>query len=97
MNQNKYLPNLKRAHVAEPARVLLVGDNNWVNQFDPQMPYSKYWHDKEQYYNLAFLDGRVEFLHIRKGLYVTDEYRVLPFRELYALARRLQEEVEPEE
>lgn len=94
---NKYLPNLKRAHVAEPARVLLVGDNNWVNEWDYGTPYDRHWHDKEHYYNLAFLDGRVDYLHIRKGLYVTDEYCVMPFKELKAVARRLQEEVKVEE
>ncbi|MHC5060512.1 MAG: type II secretion system protein [Planctomycetota bacterium] len=94
---NKYLPNIKRAHIAEPARVLLVGDNNWSNQWDPQDPYDEYtWHDKKYHYNLAFLDGRVDYLHIRKGLYVTEEYCVMPFKELKALTRRLQEEVEPE-
>lgn len=95
---NKLLPNLKRAHVAEPARVLLVGDNNWVDQWHFLDPYDEYtWHDREYYYNMAFLDGRVEFMHIRKGLYVTDEYCVMPFKELKAVARRLQEEVEVEE
>lgn len=95
---NKYLENLKRTHIAEPARVLLVGDNNWVSQWSYDWDYDEYpWHDKKYHYNLAFLDGRVEFIHIRKGLYVTDEYCVMPFKELKAVARRLQEEVEPEE
>ena len=95
---NRHLPDLKRVHIAEPARVLLVGDNNWVDQWNFEDPYDKYsWHDREYYYNLAFLDGRVEFLHIRKGLYVTEEYCVMPFKELKTQARRLQEEVEPDE
>jgi hypothetical protein len=95
---NKYLANVKRTHIAEPARVLLVGDNNWVGQWRFGKDYDEYtWHDKEYYYNLAFLDGRVDFIHIRKGLYVTDEYCVMPFKELKAVARELQEEVEPEE
>jgi len=93
---NKYTVNIKMAHIAEPARVLLVGDNNWVSQWFYEDPYDKYtWHDKEYYYNMAFLDGRVEFIHIFKGLYVADEYRIVPVRELYGVARRLQEEVEP--
>ncbi len=92
---NRYLPNLKRTHIAEPARVLFVGDNYWVDQWDYEMPCDEYsWHDKEYYYNLAFLDGRVDYLHIRKGLYVTDQYCVMPFKELKARVRRLQEEVE---
>ena len=91
---NRYLPNVKRVHIAEPAQVLLVGDNNWIDQWRCDKPYDEHsWHDKEYYYNLAFLDGRVDFLHIRKGLYVTDEYCVMPFKELKAVARRLQKEV----
>ena len=94
---NKLLPDLKRTSVSEPARVVLVGDNNWINQWQWEKPYGKEWHDKEHHYSVAFLDGHTGFVHIRKGLYVADEYRVLPLRELYRLARELQEEVEPEE
>ncbi len=95
---NRFLPNLKRTHIAEPARVLLVGDNYWVEQWDFEMPYDKYsWHDREYYYNLAFLDGRVDFIHIRKGLYVADEYCVMPFKELKTRVRELQEEIEPDD
>jgi hypothetical protein len=42
---------------------------------------------------MAFLDGHVGFIKIRKGLYVTSEYNVLPFEDLYKLAREVQEEV----
>jgi prepilin-type N-terminal cleavage/methylation domain-containing protein len=94
---NKLLPDLKRTSVSEPARVVLVGDNNWINQWNWSKPYGKEWHDKEHHYSVAFLDGHTGFVHIRKGLYVADEYRVLPLREFYRLARELQEEVEPEE
>jgi hypothetical protein len=41
---------------------------------------------------VAFLDGHVEFIRIRKGLYVTPEYCVLPFAELYGLALKVQME-----
>jgi prepilin-type N-terminal cleavage/methylation domain-containing protein len=94
---NKLLPDLKRTSVSEPARVVLVGDNNWIAQWQWDKPYGKHWHDKEHHYSVAFLDGHTGFVHIRKWLYVADEYRVLPFRDLYRLARKLQEEVVPED
>jgi hypothetical protein len=39
---------------------------------------------------MAFLDGHVGFLNLRKGIYVADEYTVLPFKELHGLAREIQ-------
>lgn len=75
--------------------VLLVGDNNWMTQWDPfKMPHSKDWHGKERCHNLAFLDGHVKLLKIRKGLYVTGEYHILPFRNLNHMATSVQKEVE---
>ncbi len=91
------LPGLQKTDVSEPARVLLVGDNNWIGQWDPEKPYAKEWHDKEHHYSVAFVDGHAGYVHIRKGLYVADEYSVVPLRELYKLMRELQEEVDPEE
>lgn len=94
---NKYIAGIKRTSVSEPARVVLVGDTNWISQWRWDVSYGKEWHDKEHHYSVAFLDGHTEFVHIRKGLYVAQEYRVVPLRELYRLARELQEEVDPEE
>jgi hypothetical protein len=39
---------------------------------------------------MAFLDGHVKFLNIRKGYYVTSEYLVLPFEDLRELALQVQ-------
>jgi hypothetical protein len=50
------------------------------------------WHDQTTHYNLAFLDTHVKFLNIRKGFYVSDEYNVLPFEELFDMARQIQEQ-----
>lgn len=92
---NKRLKNLKRSGVSNPARLLLVGDNNWMYEWNPLiMPHSKDWHGKPRRHSLAFLDGHVAFIKIRKGLYVTSRYNVLPFRDLYGLAGSVQEEVE---
>jgi hypothetical protein len=41
---------------------------------------------------MAFLDGHAKLVNIRKGYYVTDEYSVVPFEELFAMARQIQEQ-----
>jgi prepilin-type N-terminal cleavage/methylation domain-containing protein/prepilin-type processing-associated H-X9-DG protein len=92
---NKRMKTITRSTVASPQRVLLIGDNRWVKQWWPTSDHMEGWHGKDYYHNLAFLDGHVEFLHIHKGLHVTKEYCVLPFKELYGLAREEQEEVLP--
>jgi prepilin-type N-terminal cleavage/methylation domain-containing protein len=80
---NKRLKDLKLSSVSDWSRLLLVGDSNWITQWDPLIPSSgRDWHDRLCYYNLAFLDEHVEFIHIHKKFYITGEYRVLPFPEL---------------
>lgn len=92
---NKRLKNLKLTSVSKPPHVLLVGDNNWVTEWKYVTPHGKDWHGNPRHYNLAFVDGHVRFIKIRKGLYVTDEYSVLPFKDIYELAREVQEEEPP--
>ena len=92
---NKHLKNLKLSKITTRASLLsLVGDNNWMPEWDPMLPHNTDWHDRLYHHNLAFLDGHVDFIKIRKGLWVTQEYTVLPFRNLLGMARRLQQEVE---
>jgi len=92
---NKRLKNLNINKVSKSSLLLLVGDNNWLNEFKYNVPLSTDgdWHGKQRHYNMAFLDGHVGFIKIRKGLYVAPKYNVLPFEELYKLAREVQEEV----
>ncbi|HUT29404.1 MAG TPA: prepilin-type N-terminal cleavage/methylation domain-containing protein [Sedimentisphaerales bacterium] len=75
-----------RASVASPARVLLIGDYPWGSQWIPTFEFGIAWHDACCHYNLAFLDGHVEFLKVRKGILVAPEYCILPFRDLYSTA-----------
>ncbi len=90
---NAKLKNLNLIRVAKPSRLLLIGDFAWLTQWLPSpYPYGIPWHGRHCYYNMAFLDGHVEFIKIRKGVFVADEYSVLPFKELYGLAH--QEQVE---
>lgn len=94
---NRRIENLKLSHVSTKwSHVPLMGDNNWMIEWNPlyKDKHSKAWHGKARHHNLAFLDGHVEFLEIYKGLYVTSEYSIVPFRELFGLAREVQEEPE---
>lgn len=85
---NKRLKGLRRDTVSDPCRLLLVGDNNWVTQWDLSQPLGEDWHGRGDYYNLSFLDGHVEFIRIFKDLFVLPKYRVLPFAELDDLVPR---------
>ena len=79
--------------VANPTRLLLIGDWGWINQWRPgSQPYKELaeWHGRPDCYNMAFLDGHVDFLEIQKQFYVTGEYCVLPFEELFDLAYEVQ-------
>ena len=88
---NRFLFNgPKIQDVASSSRVLLIGDFGWWNHFLPQFLPGYYWHDKTHHYSMGFLDGHTEFVRIRKGLYVTGDYCVLPFKGLFGLAKQVQ-------
>ncbi len=94
---NARLRNLTLDRVDSHSRMLLIGDYGSYNQWRPT-PHPREdwkllaeWHDRPNCHNVAFLDCHVDFLNIRKGCYVADEYTVLPFEELYGLAREIQE------
>jgi prepilin-type N-terminal cleavage/methylation domain-containing protein len=92
------LTKVNRSRVGNPARVLLIGDYGWINQWQPRPNplsftnevYLAEWHGRADCYNMAFLDSHTKLLNIRKGFYVTDEYSVLPFDELNYLAHEVQ-------
>jgi prepilin-type processing-associated H-X9-DG protein len=99
---NKRLRNLTLNRVSQHSRLLLIGDYGWINQWKP-LPHPSEdlkelaeWHGRTDSFNMAFLDGHAEYLGIGKGIYVADEYSVVPFEELFGLARELQaQEQEP--
>jgi prepilin-type N-terminal cleavage/methylation domain-containing protein/prepilin-type processing-associated H-X9-DG protein len=90
------LPTLNISQVANHSLLVLIGDYGWVSQWDPTpLPDPNWkeqleWHGRTDCHDVAFLDGHVEYREIRKGLYVTSEYRVLPFASLDGLACRVQ-------
>lgn len=99
---NKRLEHLTRNRVDHHSRLLLIGDYGWVNEWKPipapahpyiDMKEQAEWHNRLNHHNVAFLDTHVKFLNIRKGFYVSDEYNVLPFEELFDMARQLQEQL----
>jgi prepilin-type N-terminal cleavage/methylation domain-containing protein/prepilin-type processing-associated H-X9-DG protein len=91
---NKHLARLKFENVSEPSRLVFVGDRNWRTEWLPlnSVYCGKYWHRKVHYYNIAFLDGHVEFLKITKGLYMTGDYRIQPFRAIDSIVDEWQEQ-----
>jgi prepilin-type N-terminal cleavage/methylation domain-containing protein/prepilin-type processing-associated H-X9-DG protein len=94
------LTNLNRNSVANPSLLLLIGDYGWINQWKPTPhPEQEWkelaeWHGKADHHNVAYLDGHVKFPNIRKGFYITNQYWVLPFQDLYSLAMEVQGPVE---
>jgi prepilin-type N-terminal cleavage/methylation domain-containing protein len=84
---NSKLGNLTLNQVAGPSQLLLVGDYPWQSQWLPSpYPFGMPWHGRCCHFNMAFLDSHVEFIKIHKGLHITDEYRTIPFKDLYELA-----------
>jgi len=96
---NKRLPKLSLTRVDNHSRMLLIGDygsyNQWKLPPHPRQDWKELaeWHDRSNCHNMAFLDSHVGLLEMRKGFYVTDEYTVLPFKDLYSMAREIQEQL----
>lgn len=90
---NQRLPGIKEDQVHQPAQTILVGDAEWSIHWSPSLPAGKEWHKKDYYYNIAFCDGRVSLIKIKKGIHIDPEYRIIPFRELSEMAREVQQEI----
>jgi len=93
---NMRLKNINRVDADNPSRLVLMGDFGWYNQWratpHPRLDWKELaeWHGRVDAFNIAFLDGHTAFLTVDKGIYVADDYAVLPFSELYGLARAVQ-------
>jgi len=79
---NDYIGSVKLDQIRTPSRILLMGDAGWINDWEVASPSPIWWHGRERMHNLAFVDGHVEFLEVRKAMHVTPEYSVVPFEEL---------------
>jgi len=92
---NKHLKDNKLGKVGNPSEILLMGDYEWGTQWQSMWPRgAAEWHRKDYHHCVAFLDGHTDFLHIKKGMYITPKYRIVPFKSLYSLAISIQEEEE---
>jgi len=72
--------------VGNPSRVLLAGDFGWFNQWNPLVsrpPDQAEWHGRADSYNMVFLDGHLAFVRIEQRVPVSEEYAVVPFRDLW--------------
>lgn len=91
---SKSLKDLNINDVYSPSLLLLLGDYGWVNQWDPGSEISEEckecakWHGRDECFNLVFLDGHCGLIKIKKGIYVDDDYSILPFKDLYGLAKQ---------
>jgi len=77
------------------SRVLLMADHGWYD--DSRAPMSlndipNDWHGKPNTHNLAFVDGHVSLLRVRRGLLTTKDYTVVPFTDLQRASAECQEE-----
>lgn len=70
----------------DPARLVHFGDAGWADTWNPLKTWEQseisFWHRQRAMHNLAFLDGHVEFLRLKKGLLVESDYSVIPFRDV---------------
>lgn len=90
---NRRLPGLTRSDIANESRLILMGDVGWDYLWDYANPELVNWHRRPAFYNVAFMDGHVRFTRIRKGIHVTSDYVVIPFRDLQTAATACQQEV----
>ena len=81
------------AQLPDPSRLVMLGDFGWVSTLRFWDPQRIDWHVEPCSHNLAFMDGHAEFTRIRKGLWTTQRYLVLPFQDLSAALASCQQEV----
>ncbi|MEP0844429.1 MAG: prepilin-type N-terminal cleavage/methylation domain-containing protein [Phycisphaerae bacterium] len=98
---NQRLAGLNRSRVANESRLLLIGDHGWSYTWDLGITdrndlLAVNWHRRLHFHNLAFLDGHVSFIRVRKGIHTDGQYTVIPFRDLQAAATSCQVEVADE-
>jgi prepilin-type N-terminal cleavage/methylation domain-containing protein len=77
---NEHLRTMNRTRVFNPAKVILMGDYGWWATYVSWDDSRIEWHGVPDSHNVAFMDTRVEFLRIRKGMHVTPQYSVIPLK-----------------
>ncbi|MBK8913528.1 MAG: type II secretion system protein [Phycisphaerales bacterium] len=62
------------------SELVLMGDWPWYA--DTRFDFKVHWHGRPRTHMLGFLDGHVEFVKIRQGLYVGPGYGLIPYNDL---------------
>jgi len=90
---NNRIKSLARADVDEPAWVAFLADFPWWETCSRVPIEANWWHGRTCTHNMVFLDSHVEFIRVRKGVYVDGAYTVLPKRPLRRIAQACQSEM----
>lgn len=87
-------PSLTASNLASPSLLLLMGDYSWYECWDRTgVDDWPFWHGRKPYHNLAYFDGHVDFVRMRKGIQVDNRYRLIPFSDLITSASSCQVEL----
>jgi len=96
---NPKIQTLKTMEVDCPHdELILMGDYPWWNRcrgyvVDPNLADFLAWHGKMDTYNVAFLDGHVEFLRLAWPLFDSGAYTIIPMKEFFPLAAEAREAI----
>ncbi|MBP7935847.1 MAG: type II secretion system protein [Phycisphaerae bacterium] len=76
--------DLSLSQIKGESRLLLVGDLGWYNAWERSYESADQvnWHTPAGFHNIAFMDGHVRLVKIRKGIHVDDQYTLIPFADL---------------
>lgn len=88
---NKRITGLKSTDVDNHPQVILAGDYPWWNQTRREPKMDADWHKQKARFSLSFLDGHVGFQKIITPSFVTGDFTIVPFKDLYSLAREAEE------
>lgn len=90
---NTRMESLSRSQVTvADSKLILAGDMGWLASLSRTDPTRIEWHTQPATHNIAFLDGHVEFVQIRKGMHVTEDYTTIPYADLGRMALETQRE-----
>lgn len=88
---------LKQLNVSQvttnPAELMLLADASWWDAWLTGATAENSWHGKIGWHNAGFLDGHAAFTRFRKRIYKTQDYTLIPFRDLAYEAAALQTEI----
>ncbi len=85
---------LKKLNVSRvttsPAELMLLADATWWYAWSQGATPEFTWHDRRAWHNTGFLDGHAKCTRFRKRIYKTEDYTLIPFRDLAGEAAALQ-------